>query len=82
MKENRGYLQRNTEKRGDTSPDFKGSLNISGREYWLSGWIKENEEGGKYFSLSVQQKGEPPPAQAQAAKPAQSAVDWESEVPF
>lgn len=54
---NRGTLGRNRKKEKDTHPDFKGQLNVEGKEYWLSGWTKEANDGsGKFFSLSVQPK--------------------------
>ena len=58
---NSGMLARNDRKEKETHPDFKGSINVDGREYWLSAWVKEGKEGGKmagkkFFSLSVSPK--------------------------
>ena len=58
---NSGMLARNDRKEKDTHPDFKGSINVDGKEYWLSAWTKEGKPGGKmegrkYFSLSVTPK--------------------------
>ena len=58
---NSGMLARNDRKEKDTHPDFKGSINVDGKEYWLSAWTKEGKPGGKmegrkYFSLSVSPK--------------------------
>lgn len=38
---NKGAMWRNMDKQSDTHPDFKGSINIDGVEYWLSGWSKK-----------------------------------------
>ena len=38
---NKGAMWRNNEKQQDNQPDFKGSINIEGVEYWLSGWSKK-----------------------------------------
>lgn len=54
---NRGVLFVNDRKEKDTHPDRKGTINIEGREFWLSGWIKENDRG-KFLSLSVTPKDE------------------------
>ena len=58
---NSGMLARNDRKEKETHPDFKGSINVDGKEYWLSAWTKEGKPGGKmegrkYFSLSVSPK--------------------------
>jgi hypothetical protein len=52
---NRGILFRNDQKQDDKHPDYRGSINIDGREYWLSGWRKETKKGTA-LSLSVQPK--------------------------
>lgn len=57
---NRGALFKNTRKEKDTHPDYNGSINVDGVDYWLSGWIKEGSKG-KFFSLSVKPKEETKP---------------------
>lgn len=52
---NKGVLFINDRKERDTHPDRKGSINIDGKEYWLSGWDK-NTSRGDTISLSVQPK--------------------------
>ena len=76
---NKGILGRNDRKTQDTQPDFSGSINIEGRDYWLSGWVKERKDGsGRFFSLSVKPKDG---ANAPAA-PSQNNVDLDSDIPF
>ena len=55
--ENRGILSKNLNKTADNHPEYSGSLNIDGTDYWLSAWIKESsKDGKKFFSLSVKPK--------------------------
>lgn len=66
-----------------TSPDYTGSLNVDGTDYWLSSWIKTSKSGGKFMSLSVTPKDAPKSAPKTQPKPApkQDAFD-DSDVPF
>ena len=34
---NRGQIWKNENRKTDTHPQFTGSINIEGKEYWLSG---------------------------------------------
>lgn len=54
---NRGALFKNDRKEQDSHPDLSGQINIDGKEYWLSGWSKRNDDGSfKVLSLSVKPK--------------------------
>ena len=53
---NRGSLFDNDKKEKDTHPDFAGSINVDGKEYWLNGWKKTSKAGKRFFSLSVKPK--------------------------
>ncbi len=58
---NSGMLARNDKKKTEKHPDFTGSINVDGVDYWLSAWMREGKKGGKmagkkYFSLSVSPK--------------------------
>ena len=61
---NSGMLARNDRKEKDSQPDFTGSLNVAGTDYWLSAWVNEGKpgsrmEGKKYFSVKVNPKDAP-----------------------
>lgn len=52
---NRWTLNKNDRKEKDTHPDYKGSLNVDGVEYWLDGWVKEGANG-KFISGAIKRK--------------------------
>ncbi len=58
-KTNTGVLFKNDKEGGNPNwPDYKGSINIEGEEFWLSAWIKEGKKG-KFMSLSAKPKDAP-----------------------
>jgi uncharacterized protein (DUF736 family) len=59
---NRGALFKNDKKEEENHPDYRGSINVKGTEFWLDAWIKESKAGRKYMSLSVKPKEAPKPA--------------------
>jgi len=67
---NSGIITRNDKQGYETRPDYRGSINVEGRDYWISCWIKTGRDGTKlagqkYMSLSVKPKDEmPAPAPA------------------
>lgn len=52
---NKGALFPSKNKTTDNYPDHRGSLNVNGVEYWVSGWNKDTAKG-PMISLSVQPK--------------------------
>jgi hypothetical protein len=76
---NRGALFRNDDKDGENDRDYSGTLNVDGREFWLSGWIKTSKKSGaKFLSLSVKAKDG-----ADKAKPkASRAQEMDDAIPF
>jgi len=62
---NRGFLMKNERQRaGSKDPAYTGIIDIDGREYRLSAWVRESQKSGKKFlSLAVT----PAEARAQAA---------------
>ena len=54
-----GALFKNDKKETEKHPDYRGSINVGGTDYWLSAWIKTAKTGGKYMSLAVTAKDAP-----------------------
>jgi hypothetical protein len=87
---NRGALFKNERKEKETQPDYTGSLNVGGVDYFLDAWLKTAESGRKFMSVSVKRKEKQPeaaPAPA-PARPAQRAPaktgfdDMDDSIPF
>lgn len=78
---NSGALFKNEKQGKETRPDYRGTLNVNGTDFWISAWIKSSKNGGtKYMSLSVQAKEDTdrkPERTAPAAAPA-----FNDEIPF
>jgi hypothetical protein len=78
---NRGALFVNDRKEQDSHPDLKGSINVGGKEYWLSAWNRDTAKG-PVISISVQPKDAPHQtaakagaAKREAQRPAQRAPE-------
>ena len=55
---NRGNLFKNDKKEQEKHPDLNGSLNVDGKDYWISAWKKTSKAGTPFWSLSVRPKQE------------------------
>ena len=73
---NRGSVWKNAKKETDNHPDFTGSLDVDGVQYWVSAWKKKEgaNPNAPALSFSIKLK-EPKPAQ-------DGGGDDDSEIPF
>lgn len=83
---NRGAIWKNDDRREDNHPDFKGSINVEGVEYWVSAWRRKEGAAAKApaLSFSIKPKDEQKP-QRQAPAPARGSArnaDMDDEIPF
>jgi hypothetical protein len=92
---NRGAIWKNDDKQNDNHPDFKGSINVDGKDYWISAWKRKEGAAAKApaLSFSVKPKDEQPRrepaasiserAQAAMKRPAgASDRDLDDSIPF
>ena len=45
---------KNNKKEKDTQPEYKGTVNVEGKEYEISLWVKEGKNG-KFFSGTIKE---------------------------
>ena len=81
---NRGTLFRNDERKRDRSPEYSGSINVGGVEYWLNGWVQEAKTTGRrFFSLTVRPKDQPAATCNEASQRMQAPKpDFDDSIPF
>ncbi len=83
---NRGALFKNDKGGVETRPDYRGSINVDGKEFWIDSWLKTSKKGEKFMSLSVRPKLAREHAGAPQNPPAQKAAqrdDFDDEqIPF
>ena len=77
---NRGSLFKNDRKDDAKFPDYKGSLNVVGVEYWLSAWLKLSKDGAKFMSLSIKNKNADASLDKKPVRPKEFFND--SDIPF
>ena len=74
--DNSGTISKNDRKVKDNHPDIRGKCTIDGREFWISGWLREGSSG-KFYSLAFQPKDE----QASSTR-TRPAIEDSDEIPF
>ena len=84
---NRGGVWLNKKRDKDTSPHYKGELNIEGKEYWIAVWKNDPGVDGKKpvlnFRAQVKEPKQDQHNQAKANGFAPDEVeDMDDEIPF
>jgi hypothetical protein len=70
-KTNTGAIFKNDKKTSDKPPDYKGKVNVNGKEMEVALWIKEGK-AGKFFSASF---NEPYVASTEERRPVGDEMD-------
>jgi hypothetical protein len=88
---NRGGLFKNDRKEaGDKKPEYTGSVNVEGVEFFLDAWLKKSAAGASFMSISVKRKDKQPQVQHHAPaaappprqQPANHFADMADDMPF
>ena len=51
-KTNTGAIFKNDKKTNEKQPDYKGKVNVNGKEMEIALWVKTSSAGNSYFSAS------------------------------
>jgi uncharacterized protein (DUF736 family) len=51
-KNNSGAIFKNDKKTSENHPDYKGKVNVNGKDMEVALWLRESKAGMKYFSAS------------------------------
>jgi len=84
IKELTGSLFDNNRKEKDTHPNKTGSCKIDGKEYWISAWVKFDEQGRERFSLAFKLKEEKAdkPRPEKPTQSVQRSASIDDDIPF
>lgn len=89
---NRGSIWKNDKKEKDTHPDFTGTLDVDGVQYWVSAWKRRPDasHNAPALSFSIKPKEEKPAAATQQPSHTQPPAatgggnfdDFSDDIPF
>ena len=71
-KVNSGTIFKNDKKAAENQPDYRGKINVDGKEWEISLWVKEGQKAGKYFSAAIKEPWVKPDEGQATAKPVQT----------
>ena len=71
-KVNSGSIFKNDRKTTENQPDYRGKINVDGKEWEISLWVKEGQKAGKYFSAAIKEPWVKPDEVQATAKPVQT----------
>jgi hypothetical protein len=58
---NRVAIFKNEKRDGDKDPEYTGTVNVDGADYFIDLWVKESSKTGKkFFSGKIKRKGQRP----------------------
>lgn len=62
---NTGAIFKNTNKKADNHPDYKGKVNVNGKEMEVALWVKKSNGGGNTFFSAAFSEPYVAPAQSE-----------------
>jgi uncharacterized protein (DUF736 family) len=64
QKQNTGAIFKNEKKADQKHPDYRGKINIYGKDMEIALWIRESQSGLKYFSAALSEPYNPEQTQS------------------
>ena len=78
---NRFVLFKNDKEGNEKRPDYTGSIDVDGTEYWMSAWIKDGKKG-KFMSGQIELKEEKKKPAKKTEQEQNDDFDDMSDIPF
>ena len=91
QKNNTGAIFKNDNKKAENHPDYKGKVNVNGKEMEVALWLKTSAKGVKFMSASFSEpfvKNEPqiqnnePQINGTLKQPSYVSLDAKDDLPF
>ena len=82
---NTGAIFKNDNKKADNHPDYKGKVNVNGKEMEVALWMKTSAKGVKFFSASFSEpyiKTNEPQINGTLIQPSYVNLDANDDLPF
>lgn len=84
---NTGIIKRNDKGDNPQRPDYKGSVDVEGVQYWVAGWVrKRKEDGTPFLSIKLDRKEQQAlpqqPAPAKDGAPQEASAEADERLPF
>ena len=82
---NTGAIFKNDNKKADNHPDYKGKVNVNGKEMEVALWMKTSAKGVKFFSASFSEpyiKTDEPQINGTLKQPSYVSLDAKDDLPF
>ena len=82
---NTGAIFKNDNKKADNHPDYKGKVNVNGKEMEVALWMKTSAKGVKFFSVSFSEpyiKTNEPQINGTLKQPSYVSLDAKDDLPF
>jgi uncharacterized protein (DUF736 family) len=85
QKINSGAIFKNDKKTADNQPDYRGKINVEGKELEISLWVKTAQSGVKYMSAAIKEPWvapAPAPVLQNTSDKIKAADEFEDDLPF